>query len=102
MEQNYWQKSEEHLPRFWLELETENLLIPWETVQAVRASPDFLNLSFTCEFGHIQFSSASSLRELFVDSRQETIHVKKTGTCNRILIQHRIDGNLPSSSISSL
>ena len=35
MEQNYWQKSEEHLPRFWLELETENLLIPWETVQAV-------------------------------------------------------------------
>ena len=62
MEQSYWQKSEEHLPRFWLELETENLLIPWESVQEVRASPDFLNLSFTCEFGHIQFSSASSLR----------------------------------------
>ena len=35
MEQSYWQKSEEHLPRFWLELETENLLIPWETVQSV-------------------------------------------------------------------
>ena len=73
MEQNYWQKSEEHLLRFWLELETENLLIPWETVQAVRASPDFLNLSFNCEFGHIQFSSTSSLRELFEYLQMERI-----------------------------
>ena len=73
MEQNYWQKSEEHLPRFWLELETENLLIPWETVQSVRASPDFLNLSFTCEFGHIQFVSTSSLRELFEYLQMERI-----------------------------
>ena len=73
MEQNYWQKSEEHLPRFCLELETENLLIPWKTVQSVRASPDFLNLSFTCEFGHIKFSSTSSLRELFEYLQMERI-----------------------------
>ena len=73
MEQSYWQKSEEHLPRFWLELETENLLIPWESVQEVRASPDFLNLSFICEFGHIKFSSTSSLRELFEYLQMERI-----------------------------
>ena len=73
MKQKYWQKSEEHLPRFWLELETGHLLILWETVQDVRASPDFLNLSFTCEFGHIQFSSTSPLRELFEYLQMERI-----------------------------
>ncbi len=66
-ENNIWQLTDmgNHSPRIWLVLENEHLLISWETLQEVRASPDFLNLQFMCEYGLVSFSSPDSLRELF-------------------------------------
>lgn len=52
-------------PRFWLRTETENLLLSWAVISQIRASEDFLSISFLCEYGLIQLSSAESMLELF-------------------------------------
>ncbi len=70
----YWQLLEqERQPRFWLALETENLLIGWDSVREIRASGDFLNLQFSCEFGKVMFSAEFSLQELFENLQMEKI-----------------------------
>ena len=55
-QENRWYilDSGEHLPRLWLALPEGNLLIGWETVGKVKASVDFLSVSFESEFGLIQ------------------------------------------------
>ena len=35
-----------HLPRLWLVLSQEHLLIGWENISRIRATVDFLSLSF--------------------------------------------------------
>ena len=43
-----------HLPRLWLVLSQEHLLIGWENISRIRATVDFLSLSFDCEHGIVQ------------------------------------------------
>jgi len=70
----FWQIVEhERQPRFWLALETENLLISWDSVREIRASHDFLNLQFDCEFGKILIAADFSLLELFEYLQMEKI-----------------------------
>ena len=75
MENKGWSvvSSENHLPRLWLMLPEGHLLISWETIGKVRASPDFLSISFECEYGVIQINSATTLQELF-----ENLQLEKT------------------------
>lgn len=81
-----WQLADmDHPPRLWLVMEQENLLINWETVQEVRASFDFLNLQFVCEFGLVTFSANRSLQVLF-----EYLQLEKV---------RRIDGRLLNCKI---
>jgi hypothetical protein len=54
-----------HLPKFELKLETENLLLGWETLSNIRSASDYLSITFKCEFGHVQITSSESLAELF-------------------------------------
>ena len=42
-----------------------NLLISWETMKKIRATSDFLNIVFECEYGIITFFSSEPLRELY-------------------------------------
>ena len=75
MENKGWSviSSENHLPRLWLMLPEGHLLISWETIGKVRASPDFLSISFECEYGVIQINSATTLQELFENLQLEKL-----------------------------
>lgn len=74
-QENRWYilDSGEHLPRLWLMLPEGHLLISWETIGKVRASPDFLSISFECEYGMIQINSATTLQELFENLQLEKL-----------------------------
>ena len=74
-QENRWYilDSGEHLPRLWLMLPEGHLLIGWETIGKVRASPDFLSISFECEYGVIQINSATTLQELFENLQLEKL-----------------------------
>ena len=63
----------EHLPRLWLALPEGNLLIGWETVGKVKASVDFLSVSFESEFGLIQIDSPTTLQDLFENIQLERV-----------------------------
>lgn len=66
MNQNPWVEMRDgRAPRMWLSLPEGNLLISWETMKKIRATPDFLNIVFECEYGIITFFSAEPLRELY-------------------------------------
>ncbi len=58
-------KGKELLPRLWLRLEQETLLLSWALITQVRASADFLSISFLCEFGLVELFSSESLKTLF-------------------------------------
>ena len=75
MENKGWSvvSSENHLPRLWLVLPEGHLLISWETIGKVRASPDYLSISFECEYGVIQINSATTLQELFENLQLEKL-----------------------------
>jgi hypothetical protein len=64
-----------HLPKFELKLETENLLLAWETVSNIRAASDYLSITFECEFGHVQITSPESLAELFESLQMENLRM---------------------------
>ena len=82
-QENRWYilDSGEHLPRLWLALPEGNLLIGWETVGKVKASVDFLSVSFESEFGLIQIDSPTTLQDLFENIQLERVR--------------RIDGTKP-------
>lgn len=87
MENKGWSvvSSENHLPRLWLMLPEGHLLISWETIGKVRASPDFLSISFECEYGVIQINSATTLQELF-----ENLQLEKLRRIDGIKLQIRL------------
>ncbi len=62
-----------HLPRLWLVLSQEHLLIGWENISRIRATVDFLSLSFECEHGIVQIDSPTSLQELFENLQVERV-----------------------------
>ncbi len=66
---------EGHLPRFELCMPDEHFLLSWESISNIRASGDYLNLSFSCENGHIQLSSSESLQELFEALQMECVRL---------------------------
>ena len=66
---------EGHLPKVELRMANEVLLMSWENITCVKASTDFLTISFESEFGHIQLSSAESLRELFESFQMENLRM---------------------------
>lgn len=66
---------EGHLPRFELCMPDEHFLLSWESISNIRASGDYLNLSFSCEIGHIQLSSSKSLQELFESLQMECVRM---------------------------
>ena len=74
-QENRWYSldSGEHLPRLWLALPEGNLLIGWETVGKVKASVDFLSVSFESEFGLIQIDSPTTLQDLFENIQLERV-----------------------------
>ena len=74
-QENRWYilNSGEHLPRLWLALPEGNLLIGWETVGKVKASVDFLSVSFESEFGMIQIDSPTTLQDLFENIQLERV-----------------------------
>ncbi|MBS5532993.1 hypothetical protein KH017_19575 [bacterium] len=74
-QENRWYilDSGEHLPRLWLALPEGNLLIGWETVGKVKASVDFLSVSFESEFGLIQIDSPTTLQDLFENIQLERV-----------------------------
>ena len=74
-QENRWYilDSGEHLPRLWLVLPEGHLLISWETIGKVRASPDYLSISLECEYGVIQINSATTLQELFENLQLEKL-----------------------------
>ena len=74
-QENRWYilNSGEHLPRLWLALPEGNLLIGWETVGKVKASVDFLSVSFESEFGLIQIDSPTTLQDLFENIQLERV-----------------------------
>ena len=49
---------EGHLPRFELCMPDEHFLLSWESISNIRASGDYLNLSFFSEIGHVQINEA--------------------------------------------
>ena len=54
MNQNPWVEMRDgRAPRLWLSLPEGNLLISWETMKKIRATSDFLNIVFECEYGII-------------------------------------------------
>lgn len=56
MNQNPWVEMRDgRAPRLWLSLPEGNLLISWETMKKIRATSDFLNIVFECEYGIITF-----------------------------------------------
>ena len=58
MNQNPWVEMRDgRAPRLWLSLPEGNLLISWETMKKIRATSDFLNIVFECEYGIITFAS---------------------------------------------
>ena len=66
MNQNPWVEMRDgHAPHLWLSLPEGNLLISWETMKKIRATSDFLNIVFECEYGIITFASSEPLRELY-------------------------------------
>ena len=75
MENKGWSviSSENHLPRLWLMLPEGHLLIGWETVGKVKASVDFLSVSFESEFGLIQIDSPTTLQDLFENIQLERV-----------------------------
>lgn len=74
-QENRWYilPSGERLPKLWLALPAGHLLIGWETLGQIRAAPDFLSLSFECEFGIIQIDSPTTLQELFENLQLERV-----------------------------
>ena len=74
-QENRWYSldSGEHLPRLWLALPEGHLLIGWETVGKVKASVDFLSVSFESEFGLIQIDSPTTLQDLFENIQLERV-----------------------------
>ena len=74
-QENRWYilNSGGHLPRLWLALPEGNLLIGWETVGKVKASVDFLSVSFESEFGLIQIDSPTTLQDLFENIQLERV-----------------------------
>ncbi len=64
-----------HLPKFELKLETENLLLAWETLSNIRAGVDYLSITFQCEFGHVKITSSESLAELFEALQMENLRM---------------------------
>ena len=74
-QENRWYilDSGDHLPRLWLALPEGNLLIGWETVGKVKASVDFLSVSFESEFGLIQIDSPTTLQDLFENIQLERV-----------------------------
>lgn len=75
MENKSWNivSPENHLPRLWIVLPEGNLLIGWETVGKVKASVDFLSVSFESEFGLIQIDSPTTLQDLFENIQLERV-----------------------------
>ena len=54
MNQNPWVEMRDgRAPRLWLSLPEGNLLISWETMKKIRATSDFLNIVFECEYGEV-------------------------------------------------
>ncbi len=53
------------IPRLWLRMEAESFALSWALITQLRASEDFLSLSFMCEFGQVRISSSGSLKKLF-------------------------------------
>ncbi len=66
---------EGHLPRFELCMPDEHFLLSWESISNIRVSGDYLNLSFSCEIGHVQICSAESLQELFESLQMECVRM---------------------------
>ena len=77
MNQNPWVEMRDgHAPRLWLSLPEGNLLISWETMKKIRATSDFLNIVFECEYGIygiITFASSEPLRELYELMQMEMV-----------------------------
>lgn len=66
---------EGHLPRFELCMPDEHFLLSWESISNIRASGDYLNLSFFSEIGHVQINSGESLQELFEALQMECVRI---------------------------
>ena len=72
-EKPWYEMRNGRAPRLWLALPEGNLLISWETIRKIRATPDFLNLVFECEYGIITICSAEPLRELYEMMQMEMV-----------------------------
>ena len=73
MNQNPWVEMRDgRAPRLWLSLPEGNLLISWE-MKKIRATSDFLNIVFECEYGIITFASSEPLRELYELMQMEMV-----------------------------
>ena len=66
---------EGHLPKLELRMENERLLLSWENISCIKASADCLSISFESEYGHVQFSSAEPLYELFESFQMENLRM---------------------------
>ncbi len=60
-------------PRMWISLPEGNLLISWETIKKIRATSDFLNIVFECEYGIFTLCSAEPLCELYELMQMEMV-----------------------------
>ena len=72
-EKPWYEMKNGRAPRMWLALPEGNLLVSWETIRKIRATPDFLNLVFECEYGMVTLCSTESLQALYELMQMEMV-----------------------------
>ena len=84
----FWNSlTKERCPRFWIILESGNLLVQWETTSRIMAAPDFQTLEFNCEYGHLQICHPESMQELYEDLQLERVRLIDVRKVKARLIQ---------------
>lgn len=84
----FWNSlPKDRCPRFWLMLESGNMLVQWETTSRIMAAPDFLTLEFDCEYGHVQICHTESMQELYEELQLERVRLIDARKVKMRLIQ---------------